>query len=55
MLNALVGLELGIDQIVAKTKASQNHPLENRLGIIEGLREVGSDNALAMAALVPGN
>ncbi|MEO1228537.1 MAG: FMN-binding negative transcriptional regulator [Myxococcota bacterium] len=51
-IRALVGLELRIRSVVAKTKASQNHPERNRDGVIRGLRARGAHGDHAMADLV---
>jgi len=48
-LRGIVGVELPIDRIEGKWKASQNQPEQNRLGVVEGLRE---DGHAAMAELV---
>jgi len=48
-LRGIAGLELPIDRIDGKWKASQNHPEPNRKGVAHGLREEG---ALAMAEIV---
>jgi len=48
-LRGIVGVELPIDRIEGKWKASQNQPEPNRLGVVEGLRE---DGHAAMAELV---
>ena len=49
MLKAIIGFELTIDALDGKWKMSQNQPLENRAGVVEGLTEEGND---AIAALV---
>ena len=48
-LRGIVGVELPIDRIEGKWKASQNQPEGNRKGVVEGLRE---DGWLAMAEIV---
>jgi len=40
-LRGIVGVELPIDRIEGKWKASQNQPEGNRKGVVEGLREDG--------------
>jgi transcriptional regulator len=36
-LNAIVGLEIGIERVEAKAKMSQNQPARNREGVVAGL------------------
>ena len=38
-LKAIVGLEIRVQQVEAVAKMSQNHPVENRLGVINGLNQ----------------
>jgi transcriptional regulator len=52
MLGAIVGLEIPITRLVGKWKVSQNRPVEDRDGVIEGLRHEGGPSAAAMAQLV---
>jgi transcriptional regulator len=54
MLAAIVGIEIVISEITGKWKVSQNQPGVNRAGVVAGLREQGSDDALAIAELVAG-
>lgn len=49
MLKAIIGFELTIEQLEGKWKLSQNQPLENRAGVVDGLMREGND---ALAALV---
>jgi transcriptional regulator len=49
-LRGITGIELPIDRIEGKWKASQNQPEQNRKGVVRGLR--GDDATSAMAALV---
>lgn len=49
LLQGIVGVELSITRLTAKLKASQNQPLDNRIGVAQGLRREG---AAAMADLV---
>jgi transcriptional regulator len=44
-LRAIVGIELLITRIEAKAKLSQNRPLEDVAGVIEGLRERGDEES----------
>lgn len=50
-LRAIVGLEIATERIEGKFKLSQNHPIANRAGVIEGLREraAAGDAALSTA------
>ena len=52
MLKAIVGIEIPITTLVGKWKASQNRPLEDKLGTIAGLHERADDESGKMAALV---
>ena len=42
-LRAIVGVEVGIERVVAKAKLSQNRPAADVDGVIAGLRSVGDD------------
>ena len=53
MLGAIVGLEVLIDDLQGKWKASQNQPKQNRLGVVNGLAG-GDGDAPAMAELMVG-
>ena len=52
MCRAIVGFKLTIKSVEAKFKLSQNKSAENVNGVIEGLREVNTPNAINMAELV---
>ncbi|MDQ0589974.1 hypothetical protein [Variovorax paradoxus] len=52
LLRAVVGIEIPIDRLIGKLKASQDEDLQGRLGTITGLAAEGSESALAMADLV---
>jgi transcriptional regulator len=52
MARQIVGLEIEIDDLRGKWKASQNRPTADRAGVIAGLTEDGDPDALAMAAIV---
>jgi len=54
MLAAIVGIEIEITELKGKWKISQNQPPANRAGVVAGLRELGTDEAAAMADLVAG-
>lgn len=43
MLKAIVGFEMKIENITGQSKMSQNHPEENREGVIKGLLSQGKD------------
>jgi len=49
-LRAIVGLELRVTRIEAKSKLSQNRSKEDVLGAIDGLEMAGGDGAVATAA-----
>lgn len=51
-LRAIVGVEIRIERLEAKLKASQDEDLPDREGTVKGLLQMGSDEAKAMAALV---
>jgi transcriptional regulator len=52
MMRAVVGIEIPIDRLEGKLKASQDEAMPDRLGTVRGLREQACDTARAMAALV---
>jgi transcriptional regulator len=52
MMRAIVGIEIPIDRLEGKLKASQDEAMPDRLGTVRGLREQACDTARAMAALV---
>ena len=52
MLTAIVGIEITITELKGKWKISQNQPPANRAGVVAGLRQQGTADALAMAELV---
>ena len=52
MARQIVGLEIEIDDLCGKWKASQNRPAADRAGVIAGMSEDGDPDALAMAAIV---
>jgi transcriptional regulator len=55
MLKAIVGIEIPIERLVGKWKATQNRSLPDRLGTIAGLEQRGGEQGLGVAALVPGD
>ena len=48
-LKGVVGIEIRISRLEGKWKVSQNRVSVDRLGVIDGLREAGDGNGLAMA------
>jgi transcriptional regulator len=52
LLGAIVGIEIPINRLEAKLKASQDEDLPDRVGTVGGLRQCPSDDARAMAVLV---
>jgi transcriptional regulator len=50
--SAIVGIEIPIDRLEGKLKASQDEAMPDRLGTIRGLSEQACETARAMAALV---
>ena len=49
---AIIGIEIPLSRIEGKWKVSQNRPIRDRLGVINGLRAQGSETKLTMAELV---
>lgn len=52
MLGAIVGIELPIDRLEGKLKASQDEAMQDRLGTVRGLQAESSAEARSMADLV---
>lgn len=52
LIRAIVGIEIPIDRLEGKLKASQDEALPDRLGTVHGLREQPGNEAAAMADLV---
>jgi transcriptional regulator len=52
LTNAIVGIEISIDRMEGKWKASQNRPIADRHGVIEGLEKLGSAESVEMARTV---
>lgn len=52
MLDAVVGIEIPISNLVGKWKVSQNRPLADRIGVVEGLSQRAGADDKEMAALV---
>lgn len=53
-LLGIVGIEIPIDQLEGKLKASQNQPSQNRRGVAEGLQAQPDSSAQQMGKLVEG-
>jgi transcriptional regulator len=51
-LKGIVGFELRSESVQVKLKLNQNHPAANVTGVITGLRNTGSEEAAAVAALM---
>jgi len=51
-LKGIVGIEIAIETLAGKVKASQNRPVADRQGVAAGLAELGDDRARAMLDLV---
>jgi len=54
MLGTIVGIEISITELKGKWKISQNQPEVNRAGVVAGLRQRGTADAMQMAQLVAG-
>lgn len=52
LLRAVVGIEIPIERLDGKLKASQDEALQDRLGTVAGLVAAGTENAAAMASVV---
>jgi transcriptional regulator len=52
LVNAIVGIEITIETLEGKWKASQNRPEADRLGVIAALRDLGTPEASRMAEIV---
>lgn len=52
LLPAIVGIEIPIARLIGKWKVSQNQPQANRVGVEQGLRAQGEEQAAAMADAV---
>ena len=48
-LKAIVGIEIRVDRVEAKAKISQNRPVQDRLGVIDGLASDPHQDAAAIA------
>ena len=52
MLSLIVGFEFSIVRLTGKWKLSQNHPLANRQGVVQGLRASAAENSREIADMV---
>lgn len=52
MLGNIVGVEMPITRLLGKWKVSQNRPMADRLGVVDGLNALATEKASAMQALV---
>lgn len=52
LTKGIVGIEIAIDEIAGKWKASQNRPEPDRQGVVEGLTKLDSPASLRMAQIV---
>ncbi len=52
MLKAIVGIEIAVQQLTGKWKVSQNQPANNQAGVVQALTAAGTEQSVAMAALV---
>jgi transcriptional regulator len=48
LLNAIAGVDIEVEQVQGKFKLNQNHPMRNRAGVIDGLRERGGERDQAL-------
>jgi len=52
MLQAIVGIEIRVDDIQGKYKLSQNRPVVDQEGVIQALSNAGDENSQAVAKLM---
>jgi transcriptional regulator len=52
MIGRLKGIEISVDRLIGKTKASQNQPVENAAGVLAGLQAAGLAAAEPLARLL---
>lgn len=52
LMRAIVGIEIPVDRIEGKLKASQDEAMQDRIGTAYGLKQLRSDQAGTMASLV---
>jgi len=51
-LKAIVGIAITIERIEGKFKLSQNHPVRNQAGVVDGLRQRDGDGDAELAQLM---
>jgi transcriptional regulator len=51
-LTAIVGLEMPISRLIGKWKMSQNRPVLDQEGVVEGLLQQGGESATAISGLI---
>lgn len=51
-LSGIVAFRIDIKNVTGKWKLSQNHPKNNKLNVSRALREIGSEDAMAIANLM---
>ena len=51
-LGAIVGIEIALTKLIGKWKVSQNRPIDDRKGVVEGLNERGDADSAAIAKWV---
>ncbi len=54
MLQRIVGIEIAVDRLEGKLKASQDENLQDRIGTLDALRQDGHDASQRMADLIQG-
>lgn len=52
LLRTIVGIEISIDRLEGKLKASQDEDLQDRVGTVSGLQQAPGDEAKLMATLI---
>lgn len=52
MIRAVVGIEILITRLIGKWKVSQNQPVLNQAGVVQGLESLDKSEATALAAVV---
>ena len=48
LVNAIVGIQVEVDELICKEKLSQNQTLENRQGVKDALTKAGHDMAASI-------
>ncbi|KGI78013.1 FMN-binding negative transcriptional regulator [Oleiagrimonas soli] len=51
-LKGIAGLDIAVERVEGKFKLSQNHPVRNRVGVIQGLRKRSGERDEALATLM---